>query len=498
MKILFANFGRENLGIEYLSAVLKGDGHEVSLAHDPGIFSKEDNVLYSPRLEKIFKRKDISEDIIRINPDVVAFSVYTTTYQWACKVARELKERTSIPVVFGGIHPTLVPEKVISQPFVDYVTIGEGELSFLTLIRAIQDHKGLNNVNNLYYKAGRKVISNGLLDKPIDLNTLPFPDKELFSRHIRYRDDYMILTSRGCPFNCSYCCESYLNRIYKGNYFRRRSVESVMQELLIMKKKYMFKEVMFFDSIFFTDKKWLKGLLTRYKTEIGVPFRCLGHVNFIDYEVGKLLKDSGCYCINFGIQTFNQKIRKEILNRSENDSQISAAFKICDDLQLRYDVDLMFGLPGAKEADYILPLKFMNNIKYLNRLKCYNLSYFPRLEIINNARHAGMLNQSDIERIEEGDTGDFFHLDSIKDAPERKLKNNFQKLYKIYPIFPSFIRTTIINHRLYRYCRFIPNSLVTFLQLTLGVFRKDYRFGIYLSNYIFQIKNFFLRAENKK
>jgi radical SAM superfamily enzyme YgiQ (UPF0313 family) len=342
------------------------------------------------------------------------------------------------------------------------------------------------------------VISNGLLDKPIDLNTLPFPDKELFSRHIRYRDDYMILTSSGCPFNCSYCCESYLNKIYKGNYFRRRSVESVMQELLIMKKKYMFKEVMFFDSIFFTDKKWLKELLTRYKTEIGVPFRCLGHVNFIDYEVGKLLKDSGCYCINFGIQTFNQKIRKEILNRSENDSQVSAAFKICDDLQLRYDVDLMFGLPGAKEADYILPLKFMNNIKYLNRLKCYNLSYFPRLEIINNARHAGMLNQSDIERIEEGDTGDFFHLDSIKDAPERKLKNNFQKLYKIYPIFPSFIRTTIINHRLYRYCRFIPNSLVTFLQFTLGVFRKDYRFGIYLSNYIFQIKNFFLRAENKK
>jgi radical SAM superfamily enzyme YgiQ (UPF0313 family) len=202
-----------------------------------------------------------------------------------------------------------------------------------------------------------------------------------------------------------------------------------------------------------------------------------------------LLKNSGCYCINFGIQTFNQSIRRDVLNRTEENSQMKNVFDICDDLRLRYDVDLMFGLPGAQGEDYELPLDFMKRSKFLNRLKCYNISFFPRLPIVEKAKEAGILDAKDIEGIEEGITGDFFHLDSLKSASNRRYKEDFQKLYKIYPAIPGFLRTAIINHRLHRFFHLIPGFLVVFIQLIIGISKKDLRFSIYMKNYYHQLKN---------
>jgi len=496
MKIVFVHFGRENLGIEYLSVVLKKQGYQVELVHDCGLFSREDNVFYSPFLERIFKKKDIVKKVITKKPDIVAFSVYTTTYKWACEISTEIKKCISVPIVFGGIHPTLVPEKVISQPFVDYVIVGEGECSFLSFVRAISESSGLEKVSNLYYKKNGRIIQNPLALPIKSLDMLPFPDKELFADSIRYKDDYLILTSRGCPFSCSYCCESFLNNLYQGRYFRRRSVESVIEELIIMHDRYCFKEVMFFDSVFSTDKKWLKDLLLRYNKEITVPFRCIGHVSFFDYEIGKLMKDCGCYCIDFGVQSFNSNIRKEILGRNEVNSQFKRAFAVCDELRLRYDVDLIFGLPGTGYGDYELPLDFMKNNRYLNRLKCYYLSYYPRLALVNKVKTLGILDENDIERIEDGDVADWFHLDHIRDPEHRKWKGIFEKLYKVYPLFPSFLRSFIIRRKLYRMFYFIPYSLIIFIQLFIAILHRDYRFKIYINNYLYHIRKHFFN-QNK-
>ncbi|MEM2982896.1 MAG: cobalamin-dependent protein, partial [Candidatus Bathyarchaeia archaeon] len=92
MRICFCHLGRENLGIEYLSAVLKAEGHEVFLAYDPGLFGINDNVLYFPWLERVFERdKALLERIEAMRPDIVAFSVYTGTYQWAARMAGRIK-----------------------------------------------------------------------------------------------------------------------------------------------------------------------------------------------------------------------------------------------------------------------------------------------------------------------------------------------------------------------------------------------------------------------
>jgi len=488
MKIVFVHFGRENLGIEYLSAVLKKRGYQVELVYDCGLFSREDNVFYSPFLERIFKKKDIVRKVIAEKPDIVAFSVYTTTYKWACETSIEIKKCIPVPIVFGGIHPTLVPEKVISLPFVDYVIVGEGEYSFLSLVCAVSENSDLEEVGNLYYKKNGKIIQNPLASPIRDLDNLPFPDKDLFADYIRYKDDYMIMASRGCPYSCSYCCESYLNKIYKNKYFRRRSANSVIEELEYMKKRYSFKEVMFFDSILFNDKKWLKELLDIYRRKINIPFRCTGHVNYFDYETAKLLKYAGCYCIDFGIQSFNNNIRRNILNRNEENEQIKKVFKLCDSFKLRYDVDLMFGLPQATAQDYLLAFDFMKESKYFNRIKCYYLVYYPKLGILEKAKEFGVVDEKDIEDIENGKVGDWFHKDSIKDREQKRWKENFSRIYKIYPILPNFLKNIIVQKELYKWFHLIPDFVVILLQLYGGIKKRDYRFRIYINNYLYNFK----------
>ncbi len=128
MKILFINYGRENLGIEYLSAMIKPLGYEVYLANDPGLFSQEDNVFYNQFLQNIFDRKrHILRKVKEIRPDIIAFSVYTTTYKWASELAKEIKKEMNVIIIFGGIHVTLVPEEIIKNDFIDYLVLGEAE-----------------------------------------------------------------------------------------------------------------------------------------------------------------------------------------------------------------------------------------------------------------------------------------------------------------------------------------------------------------------------------
>jgi len=486
MKINFVNFGRENLGIEYLSSMLKMSGFEVTLTNDPGLFSREDNVFCLPFFEKLFERKKkIIEKIVKSKPQIVAFSIYTSNYIWACDMAVEIKKRLNTKIVFGGMHSTLLPEKVIKHDFVDFVIIGEGEYAFLELVKAIDNNSSLARVGNLCYKIRGKIIKNDLSPPIENLDALPLPDKELFKNDVRFQDDYMIMTSRGCPYSCSFCCESYLNKLYKNKYFRRRSVAPIIEELEIMKQRYGFKEVMFFDAVLFTDKKWLKNLITQYKKKINVPFRCCGHVNFFDYEVGKLLKDGGCYCIDFGIQTFNQEIKRKFLNRFESNEQIRKTLNICDDLKIKYDVDIMLGLPGSTQQDYELPLKFLKNNKYLNRLKCYYLAYYPKLSIIDKVKKIGLLDDSDIQDIEMGKIGDWFYRDSIKGKKHKRWKENFTRFYKIYPIIPKFLRDILLYKKLYRWLYLVPSFIIVLLQLVIGIKKKDYRFKIYINNYLY-------------
>ena len=489
MKITFVHFGRENLGIEYLASYLKLHGHAVSFVYDPGIFSLEDHVLYIPFLENVFsRRKNTVKDVIAGKPDLVAFSVYTTTYQWALETAKRIKELSDAPVVFGGFHPTLVPEDVIGNAQVDYLIRGEGEESLLELADALQAGRPTNNIMNVWSKYNGRVISNNIRQPIRNLDNMPFPDKGLFHDDIRIADDYIIMTSRGCMYNCSYCCESFFNRIYDNKYFRRRSIPSILDELRHAKETYNIRRVMFFDGIFTYDKDWLLTFLKEYSKSISLPFRCMTHVSAFDINIANALKDAQCYCVEFGIQTFNETIRREVLQRFETNQQIQRAFDSCERTGLAYDIDIMFGIPGTEEKDYAVILDFVGKRKYLNRIKCFWLSYYPKLSILSKAREYNCFGPQEVKMITNGTLSNWYHVDSIKDKKHKKSKEIYSRLFKILPLMPLSMRGRVIRWRLYKALYFIPMFIIVILQLMSGLKNRDYRYKVYLNNYLYQIR----------
>lgn len=489
MKIVFIHLGREHLGVESISSVLKNAGHEVFLAHDPGLFSLEDNVFAHPLWEQLFsRRKEVIRKVESIMPALVAFSVYTSTYPWAKSLAKEIKEKFGLPILFGGMHPTLVPDEIIRHDFVDYLIRGEGEYAMLELVQALTDQTSLSEVKNLWYKEGCSVVKNDLRPPLEDLDRLPFPDKRLFEEATHYEDDYIIMGGRGCLYQCSYCCESYLNAIYNDKYYRRRSIDSVIKELKEAKEKYQIRAVFFFEAIFFSEKKWLESFLIRYEEEIGLPFRCTGHVNLMDEEIARLMKKAGCYCIDFGVQTFNEDVRKKFLNRFESNAQIEVALRICDKFKIRYDIDLIFGLPGATEEDYRLPLGIVKGKRFLNRLKCYYLVYYPKLSIINKCRDLNLLSEHDLESIERGEVGDWFHCDFSRDAAQKRLHANYSKIYKVYPLLPDFLKDAACSPWLAQFFYLVPDFIIILLQGIGGLKTRDYRFWVYIKFYLKAIK----------
>ncbi len=489
MRITFVHLGREHLGIEYLSSFLKKEGHTVALAYDPGLFGPEDNVFHISWLEKMFQQtRHVLTTIHASAPDLLAFTTYSGTYRWACGIAETVKQTLAVPTVFGGIHATLVPETVIANEVVDFVVVGEGFAALPELAAALSAGHSGEGIANVWCKKGPEVIRNASRPPLADLDSLPLPDKSLFEKDVNYRDDYVIITSLGCVFSCSYCCESFWNRMYNNRYFRRRGVDSVMAELAVMKQRYRFREVMFNDALFFTDKRWLQELLHRYRREIGVPFRCFGKVTQLDEQRCRLLKESGCYCIEFGMQTVNEDLKRTVLNRTETNRQAARAFQLCDRHRLRYDIDHMFGLPGETEADHVRALQYYRRLKYLNRIKCHNLTYFPKTAIIETARSRGLLTEADVAAINQGGMSDFFHQDFIQEPERKTAKDVFSKYFKLLPIIPGFLVNFSLRWRLYRVARFIPSPLIIAGQLLVAVKGRDYRFIIYLKYYPLRIR----------
>ena len=197
MKIIFIYNGAENLGIEYLSSFLKSRGHEVHLLFDPATLTG-DYIAKSKLLYWVFNiDREIIKRVIDLKPDLVAFSAYTGNYRWCLNIAQSIKKLSNIPIVFGGVHTTAVPEKVLSNDFVDFAIIGEGEHAMLDLLEHIEQRNeseellGLPNIcfkykGNLRINAPRAYIR--------DLDALPFPDKFLFYDKVSMLEEKYLIT----------------------------------------------------------------------------------------------------------------------------------------------------------------------------------------------------------------------------------------------------------------------------------------------------------------
>jgi len=295
------------MGVARISAFLKKHGHGVDLL-------------------LLGEEKDFLKKIGEVLPDVVGFPVFTGEHQWVLEKARLIKKKyPRLLILLGGPHPTYYPE-IIKEPGVDAIALGEAEEAVLDLLNTLRQKKSFLKIPNLWIKKNGRVYKNSLRPLIEDLDKLPFPDREIYYQYdfLKKASVKQFLTARGCPYNCTFCSNHLLRKMYrgKGRFVRRRSPENVIGEIKKVKEKYGFKTISFTDDVFTTDKAWLKKFLPLYKKEIGVPFMANVTANLIDEKLVGMLKKGGCYGIAMGIETGNENLRVKVLKKLITNQQV--------------------------------------------------------------------------------------------------------------------------------------------------------------------------------
>lgn len=478
MKIVFVAIGVESLAIELLSSFLKKQGHQVDVVFDPRIFDSE--AIHFKKISKIFDiKKELVNQILDKKPDLIGFSVFTLNYQRALCLAKLIKKKNKkIPIIFGGIHPTSVPKVVIKEKCVDMVCVGEGEYALDELLNNLS----ATNIKNIWFKKDNQIIKNHLRPLIEDLNTLPFPDKDLFYKiYPKFMEDYYTISSRGCPFACTYCANNVIKSVYKGlgKPIRRRSPENIINELVWAKKKFSPKKITFVDDIFVQDVEWLKTFVSLYKKKVKLPYVILTHPKFVTLEITKLLAKSGCYFLLFGIQSASEKTRVKILERFETNEEIRTAALNCHLAKLNFSIDHIFNIPGESITEHEMALNFYNELRP-SIVNSFWLQYFPKTEIINKAIKLKALKPSMVSKINNGLTSTSLvvgigNQDTIN--PHLVYKN-FQFLFMLLPIFSKKFFSKIIKSKIYLKS-FQPPLLINIL-IKFFINLKNGRGGIYI------------------
>ena len=495
MKITFVAIGSEQLGLSLLSAMAKRDGHEVNLAYSAALFHDRWN-LEIPWLAKSFDDRDeVIKTIRETNPDVLLFSCLTATYQWMLSIAAEAKTiNPNVKTVFGGVHVSAVPEIVIQNRQVDYLVVGEGELAFPAILKAIETGVHNGPIENTWYRneEGKTIkgIQKGFNQ---DLDSLPAFDKTLWENDIIVGDRYLTMTSRGCPYRCTFCFNNFFAELpedkkTKGKYVRLRSIDHVMTELLEAKKRYKgLKYIDFQDDVFTTSKEWLREFLGRYKKEINLPFQCLTHPKYIDDDISRWMKEAGCMWVQLGVQSMDEEFKNKNLKRYERSDHIRTALEVMHKHGLKVKVDHMFGLPGepisAQEKALSLYSEFVPA-----RIQTFWTCFLPGTELMKEGLAEGIINEADAKRLNEGLDFYFYrNADNIKNEEMVRAYKSYEFLFKIMPLMPKAVRLRIKAKHVQWIPAFIKGPTAFFADLVTGFANRNPDFEAYAKHYMYQM-----------
>ena len=307
------SFGIQPLGILYLASALnKWADFEYSIkVVDAYTFGHSSN--------------DVKNIITDFKPDVVGVSAVTILIhdaQYICSLAKEISP--DIITVIGGPHASTIPTDVVQHKDTDIAVIGEGEIIFLELCRAIYNQEEYQSVSGIAYQNNGNIIVNDKIPPIDNLDEIPFPNLSLVPDLEHYNPMphwgksghfSTMITSRGCPYDCSFCSVT----VDQGQKYRYRSPENIVEEIVDLHKKYMVTEVSFRDGTFTTNKKRVEELCNlMIKEKLNVEWSCNVRANELDPELLLLMKKAGCNFVFYGIEQGNsellwkhKKLRKE-------------------------------------------------------------------------------------------------------------------------------------------------------------------------------------------
>ena len=280
---------------------------------------------------------DLANKIREASPDLIAVSCYSNQYKIVSEILRQVKKKfPDISTIVGGCHASFLPEKVIADPNIDMICLGEGEETLLELCNKIEKKEDIRHTKNLWVKDNGNIIKNPLRE-PTNLDDIGTPDWGAFDPlhiyqpfHGSYFRVGMVEFGRGCPFKCTYCANtSYLElyKDFKRAYFRHRQPKKFIAMLKELKNSYGLELIYFQDGTFLTmPDNVLMELAELYEREINLPCIILTTVSTITEKKLELLRKMKCIYINLGIEAGNSEFRKNVLHRHMSDKIIINAF----------------------------------------------------------------------------------------------------------------------------------------------------------------------------
>ena len=326
------------LGLAYLAAVLERDGHQVR--------------IFDFSLEPDTPLEDDVGRVCAFDPHIVGITAMTSVYHSALETATLLKAYLGRPIVVGGPHPTVYPNRVLAEsPVIDYVVRGEGEETTRELAQALdRNSRDLGRINGLTYRLRGEIISNP--DRALigDLDALPFPARHLFDLK-RYglctpegQPMVTILSSRGCPYNCSYCFKGIVGRTY-----RQRSPGNIVAELRQVIDQYGIRDFYFIDDLFTIDLRRLNAFTKQLiSEELDIRWQCLGRVDRVNAEILQKMYAAGCRRIHYGVESGNQEVLDRI-GKGIQLEQVPQAVRWTQEAGIEVKGYFMLGLPGDTE-----------------------------------------------------------------------------------------------------------------------------------------------------
>jgi len=450
-----------NIGISYISSTLKSIGCETDLLVIPA-----DDI------------KKADEFVRETNPDVLCFTAVATQYESIKSIAARIKKtRPDIYLVIGGPHATLNPETVIDGPF-DALCIGEGEKPLAELAAQLMSGKKPSHIRNMWFKQEDGVERNPTRPFLNDLDSLPFPDRLMWRKYVLdFGKRQVILLGRGCPFNCSYCCNHRLRSVAAGEYARLRSGRNVLAEIKHLEKQFPEMERIYLEiETFGANIPWavqLCAMLAEHNSQrekplvFGVNLRV---VPGIDYKPLFLqMHAAGFRWINIGLESGSERIRKLMRRHYSNQDVIRTAedARKCG-LQVRLFV--MVGLPGETKEDFKATVEAGRRCRPSH---LYNSVFFPysgtdlhdfceKEGLLKSTRHAGLERTNPVF----GNPG--FSKNQIKAAnimlPYLILKGNVPLPLVLFRVVEAWAATNKTTNRAFKMAR-------NYLRLVL---RPDY------------------------
>jgi anaerobic magnesium-protoporphyrin IX monomethyl ester cyclase len=421
MDVTLISFDRELycIGVRILSAVLRKAGHNVQCVFLPIGHSKQSGL---GKFQETYP-ENLLDSLYTIckQSRLIGMSLMTNQFIQAVQITKYFKGKNlDTPIIWGGIEPTVEPDECLE--FADAVCLGEGEDAILELAGRIEKGEDYSSTLNMWVKVNGKVIRNPVRPLEVNLDVIPLPDyssqnhfigndgrleKLTREKLVNFKGErfisegrgisYSIITSRGCPFACTYCCNNVYKELYhKQKRLRWRSIENVIQELKMIQEEVSTIRFIYMVDDNFTSRpsEKLEQFLIKYQKEINIPFAVQISPLTINEEKLDMLFDYGCAKVTMGVETASGRVSK-IYGREKFHKQLPEVIELVERYRTRMKIpptyQFIIDNPYETLNETIESLNFAVALPKPWNNPIYSLMLFPGTSLFKRAVADGLV-----------------------------------------------------------------------------------------------------------